>query len=102
MTTMTRYPTAEELARSLGGRRNAKGWMAKCPAHEDRHASLSINDGGDVPDVEALKAATRNHRSSVADDHDHMMMRSPRMDLPAPGHHQEGDAKDDAKKALDP
>ena len=65
-------------------------------------ASLSINDGGDVPDVEALKAATHNHRSSVADDHDHMMMRTPRMDLPAPGHHPEGDAKDDAKKALDP
>jgi len=73
-------------------------------SQENSHsrASLSINDGGDVPDVEALKAATRNHRSSVADDHDHMMMRSPRMDLPAPGHHQEGDAKDDAKKALDP
>ena len=47
MTTMTRYPTAEELARRLGGRRNAKGWMAKCPAHEDRHASLSISESSD-------------------------------------------------------
>ena len=47
MTTMTRYPTAEELARSLGGRRNAKGWMARCPAHEDRHASLSISESSD-------------------------------------------------------
>jgi hypothetical protein len=74
-------------------------------SHENSQsrASLSINDGGDGPDVEALKAATHNnHRSSMAEDHDHMMMRSPRMDLPAPGHHQEGDAKDDAKKVLDP
>jgi hypothetical protein len=47
MATMTRYATAEELARSLGGRRSAKGWMARCPAHEDRHASLSINESSD-------------------------------------------------------
>lgn len=47
MATMTRYPSAEELARSLGGKRAAKGWIARCPAHEDRHASLSISDSAD-------------------------------------------------------
>jgi len=47
MTTVVRYPTAEELARSLGGKRAAKGWMAQCPAHEDRHASLSISESDD-------------------------------------------------------
>lgn len=34
--------TAEALARALGGRRNGSGWMARCPAHDDREPSLSI------------------------------------------------------------
>lgn len=47
MSTPTRYPSAEELGRSLGGKRAAKGWIARCPAHEDRHASLSISESAD-------------------------------------------------------
>lgn len=42
---MARIRTAAELARALGGRRSGSGWMACCPAHEDRHPSLAINDG---------------------------------------------------------
>jgi putative DNA primase/helicase len=38
---------AAELARALGGRRNGRGWMACCPAHDDRDPSLSIADGAD-------------------------------------------------------
>jgi len=33
------------LARLHGVRRNGSGWMALCPAHEDRNPSLSINEG---------------------------------------------------------
>lgn len=32
------------LARLQGVRRNGSGWMARCPAHEDRNPSLSITE----------------------------------------------------------
>lgn len=36
--------TAETIARTLGGRKTGQGWMARCPAHDDREPSLSIRD----------------------------------------------------------
>jgi putative DNA primase/helicase len=38
---------AADLARALGGRRIRRGWIARCPAHDDRDPSLSIADGID-------------------------------------------------------
>jgi len=38
--------SAVELARALGGRRCGSGWIARCPAHEDRNPSLSIRETG--------------------------------------------------------
>ena len=35
------------LARLDGVRRSGNGWTARCPAHEDRTASLSIAEGDD-------------------------------------------------------
>jgi DNA primase len=32
------------IARALGARRSGSGWMAKCPAHDDRNPSLSIEE----------------------------------------------------------
>jgi hypothetical protein len=37
-------PTAEALARSLGAKRNGRGWLSRCPAHHDRDPSLSIEE----------------------------------------------------------
>jgi hypothetical protein len=37
-------PVASLLARLDGVRRTGRGWQAKCPAHPDRHASLSIGE----------------------------------------------------------
>ena len=37
--------TAEAIARALGGHRAGATWMARCPVHEDRSPSLSINAG---------------------------------------------------------
>jgi hypothetical protein len=37
--------TAGELARQLQAKRSGAGWIAKCPAHDDRTASLSIGEG---------------------------------------------------------
>jgi hypothetical protein len=34
--------TAKAIAAALQGRRSGSGWMARCPAHEDRGPSLSI------------------------------------------------------------
>lgn len=39
--------TAGALAGRLDGRRNGTGWLARCPAHEDERASLSIGEGED-------------------------------------------------------
>src|SRR5262245_30986518 len=38
---------AEFVERLEGVRRNGAGWVARCPAHEDRHASLSVSEGDD-------------------------------------------------------
>ncbi len=38
---------AELLAVALGGIRAGRGWMVKCPAHEDRTPSLSVRTGRD-------------------------------------------------------
>src|SRR5262245_43063265 len=35
---------AAGIAKALGGRRSGSGFVAKCPAHEDRSPSLSISD----------------------------------------------------------
>jgi hypothetical protein len=40
--------SAETIATALGGRKTGDGWMARCPAHEDRIPSLSIRDGDDA------------------------------------------------------
>ena len=37
--------TAEAIAKALGGRKAGSGWMARCPAHDDREPSLSITTG---------------------------------------------------------
>jgi hypothetical protein len=42
---MTRDPRA--VACALGGRKSGAGWIARCPAHDDRRPSLSIRDGDD-------------------------------------------------------
>jgi len=36
--------TAEIIAKALGGRKAGQGWMARCPAHNDREPSLSIRE----------------------------------------------------------
>jgi hypothetical protein len=39
-------PPAQIIAEALGGcTKNANGWMARCPCHDDSTASLSISDG---------------------------------------------------------
>ncbi|MBS1873871.1 MAG: hypothetical protein JSU00_11695 [Acidobacteria bacterium] len=39
--------TASEIARVLSAKRSGDGWMACCPAHEDRTPSLHISEGID-------------------------------------------------------
>ena len=35
------------IARALGGRKVGDGWMARCPAHDDREPSLSLRQADD-------------------------------------------------------
>jgi AAA domain-containing protein len=37
----------ENLVSRLHAKRSGKGWLAKCPAHEDRRPSLTIDEGSD-------------------------------------------------------
>ena len=39
--------TAEDLAARLHGKRTAGGWIARCPAHDDKNPSLSIGAADD-------------------------------------------------------
>jgi hypothetical protein len=39
--------TVSDVVAKLGARRVGKGWQARCPAHEDRTPSLSIDEGED-------------------------------------------------------
>jgi putative DNA primase/helicase len=39
--------SARAIAAALGGRKSGAGWVARCPAHEDRVPSLSISDSPD-------------------------------------------------------
>jgi putative DNA primase/helicase len=39
--------TAAEIAQHLHGRKSGAGWMARCPAHDDRDPSLAIQDTSD-------------------------------------------------------
>jgi len=44
---MTVSPAAAEIARTLNARKSGGGWMALCPAHNEKTASLSIREGKD-------------------------------------------------------
>src|SRR5262245_1589768 len=45
---MTPSPTTASLLTQLDGvRPNGSGWIARCPGHDDQHASLSIHEGDD-------------------------------------------------------
>src|SRR5436190_8844752 len=39
--------TTALLDRLEGVRRSGQGWAARCPAHEDKNASLSVSEGRD-------------------------------------------------------
>ena len=36
---------AQTISEALGGKRSGAGYLACCPAHDDHHPSLSIDDG---------------------------------------------------------
>ena len=38
---------ADTIARALKGRRCSKGWICRCPAHDDHHPSLSVAETRD-------------------------------------------------------
>ena len=47
LTAATLVVTAETIVKALGGRRAGGGWMARCPAHDDREPSLSLRVADD-------------------------------------------------------
>lgn len=67
--------TAGEIARALHGRMSGGGWVARCPAHDDTTASLSLRDAdGEVLDhwhpgceQSSVVASIRFHLKSAAE-----------------------------------
>jgi len=40
-------PTELVLSKLPGAKRNGRGWKARCPAHDDQHPSLTVDEGDD-------------------------------------------------------
>jgi putative DNA primase/helicase len=57
--------TAETIAKALGGRKAGGGWMACCPAHDDRKPSLSIYDADEGKVLERCHAGCDQQRVIV-------------------------------------
>src|SRR5262245_31388130 len=57
---------AKAIAKTLGGRKAGAGWMARCPAHEDREPSLSIADGDNGKVLVRCHAGCEQHRVIAA------------------------------------
>jgi putative DNA primase/helicase len=58
--------TARTIARALGGRKTGAGWMARCPAHDDRDPSLSVAQGDDGKLLVHCHAGCEQHRVIAA------------------------------------
>jgi putative DNA primase/helicase len=56
---VTAHLSAAELARALGGKRAGRDWMTKCPAHDERTASLSIREGNAGPLVHCFAGCSQ-------------------------------------------
>jgi putative DNA primase/helicase len=52
----------ENLVERLHAKCSGKGWIAKCPAHDDQKPSLSINEGADG------RALVKCHAGCSTDD----------------------------------
>ena len=58
--------TADEIAKALGGRKVGNGYLAKCPAHADRHPSLSIQDSSNGKVLVRCHAGCDQHQVIAA------------------------------------
>jgi len=54
--------SAEAVAKALDGRRVGAGWVARCPAHDDRKPSLSITDSENGNVLVCCHAGCEQHR----------------------------------------
>lgn len=58
--------TTETIARALSGKRTGSGWVARCPAHDDRTPSLSMRDADDGKVLVYCHAGCRQDRVIAA------------------------------------
>jgi hypothetical protein len=54
------------IAIALGGHKAGVGWMARCPAHDDREPSLSIREADDGKVLVHCHAGCEQHRVIAA------------------------------------
>jgi 5S rRNA maturation endonuclease (ribonuclease M5) len=58
--------SAHDIAQQIGAKRAGAGYLGRCPAHDDKHASLTIAQGDRVPVVLNCKAGCDFHAIEVA------------------------------------
>jgi twinkle protein len=58
--------SAHDIARQIGAKRAGDGYLGRCPAHDDKHASLTIAEGDRVPVVMNCKAGCDFHDIEAA------------------------------------
>jgi hypothetical protein len=75
---------AVNIAKALDGRRVGRGWIARCPAHDDRHPSLLMKYGrrtlvlagdlrawiGRLPEIEVNPTDRSNKRIPRSEAHE--------------------------------
>jgi putative DNA primase/helicase len=93
---------AEIIAKALGGRRAGAGWIARCPAHDDRKPSLSIRDADEGKvlvhchascDQRRVIAALRSRR--LWDEYGHRQFTCPTPRAPA----NDNENRDETKRS---
>jgi putative DNA primase/helicase len=65
--------TAETIAKALGGRKASSGWIARCPAHDDRKPSLSIGESSGLWPENGPHPSKRSvpHNAAATNQPDH-------------------------------
>ena len=99
---------AGTLAKALGGHKAGAGWIARCPAHDDRKPSLSISYGRDGKvlvkchagcDQRNVIGTLRDHRLWADDERDHDVFRR-RQDYLAAGTNTDQTEADTLKRSI--
>ena len=97
---LTDHTSAELIARELKAKRDGRGWMARCPAHDDRTPSLSIRQAEDRVLVHCFAGCSQEALISVLRARN-LWLSSPDNRLSRPSRVSRREAKPASSQGLD-